>query len=138
MVIWRPIPYRIHPTQTLKYEVSNHGSVRRRYKRTGDTKLLKPWLSGGGSMRGYQCVWLYGMERKRGNKFGRQKYFIHRLVALVFGRKPSEAHTYVHHKDGSKANNHIKNLQFSTPEQNANWRRRGAKRNLRQLNKKRQ
>ena len=88
-------------------------------------------------MNEYPTVWLYGLSKNPKRKYGRKKYFVHRLVAQVFSSPPSKAHTQVHHKDGSKANNNIKNLQFVTPEQNTNYKYKGAKKNMRELNKKR-
>lgn len=45
-------------------------------------------------------------------------WFIHRLVAALFCKKPTEDHSQVNHIDGDKQNNHHKNLEWVTPSRN--------------------
>ena len=64
---------------------------------------------------------------------GRQKFYVHRLVACAFlGPPPTEEHWQVNHIDGCRSNNHLSNLQYATPSQNSrhSWAR-GARHGLR-------
>ena len=46
--------------------------------------------------------------------------YIHSLVAYIFlGAPPSSQHTQVNHKDLNPGNNHVDNLEYVTPSQNA-------------------
>eukprot|EP00438_Fugacium_kawagutii_P020122 Skav226974 [mRNA] locus=scaffold51:413605:414687:- [translate_table: standard] len=48
---------------------------------------------------------------------------VHRLVAYAFlGPPPTLEHTQINHKDGSRSNNSLENLEWVTPAQNA-WHR---------------
>ena len=49
-----------------------------------------------------------------------KKIFVHRLVARAFlGAPPSPKHSQVNHKDFNRGNNHVDNLEYVTPAQNA-------------------
>lgn len=87
-----------------RYEVSDHGRVRR----TKTLKVLTPIVNP------------YGYLKVRCRVDGVVKnIYNHTLVARYFvsGQRPG---TQVNHKDGDKRNNHFKNLEWCTPKQNIN------------------
>jgi hypothetical protein len=93
-----------------EYEISEHGDLRRVRKgpSTCDGRLLKPWRH---KKSGYLQVSLW-----RGNRDYRTT--VHRLVALTFlGAPPSPQHL-VAHNDGSRDNNHWRNLRWATQREN--------------------
>ena len=71
-VNWKIIPDFLY-TGKHRYEVSTSGTVRR-LLHSGSYKELKPWLSGGRTMREYFAVWLYGYPKTKDNELGRKKY----------------------------------------------------------------
>ena len=92
------------------HEVSSHGRIRS--LRTG--RCLKP----SPNTVGYPSVvlwidWNKPTERKR-------TVMVHRVVLESFTEsKPKSTHElYACHKDGSKTNNRLDNLQWATPSQN--------------------
>lgn len=89
---WRDI------TECNGYEISSAGNVRNKY--TGNT--LKPMLNN----KGYARV-----------KLGGRYYLIHRLVAQAFIPN-NQSKPQVNHKDGDKLNNHVKNLEWVTDQEN--------------------
>ena len=48
----------------------------------------------------------------------RKHYFVHRLVALAYIPNP-ERKPYIDHIDGRRDNNHVENLRWVTPQENA-------------------
>lgn len=90
------------------YEVSNYGRI----KRVGVAKgaranlILKPYAS----THGYLIVTLC---KNRNNR----KHSVHRLVLTAFG-SPMPRHFDCRHKDGTRTNNHIDNLEWGTRSQN--------------------
>jgi len=80
------------------YRISNHGRVwSNKLKR-----LLIPPLD----KYGYPKIGIW-------KKLVVRKFFVHRLVALLFIPNPDDKPT-VNHKDGIKTNNHISNLEWAT------------------------
>lgn len=107
--IWRDIPgYK------GQYQVSNFGSVRSlaRYRGANggrfwqEERALKKTVKS----TGYEQVGLC-----RGNRS--IPTLVHRLVASAFVPNPSRK-PQVNHKDGNKANNHVKNLEWVTSSEN--------------------
>lgn len=88
-----------------KYEVSTYGRVRN--IKTKKTLYVKRHTGG------YLQVAV--------QKHNQKKYlYIHRLVADAFLPNPQNL-PYVNHMDEDKTNNHVENLEWCTPEYNANY-----------------
>ena len=84
------------------YEVSSRGDVR------GKARCVN--LKQRRDHKGYPTVWLYKNRRRRA-------IGVHRLVARAFigrGRRGYQ----INHRDGNKANNHVRNLEWVTASQN--------------------
>jgi predicted XRE-type DNA-binding protein len=90
------------------YQVSNEGRVKSLdYRRTGEESILKGRPNRkDGYLRVNFC--------KDGIK---KDFYIHRLTALAF-LPNSENKSEVNHKNGIKADNHLENLEFTTPKEN--------------------
>ena len=100
--VWKAIP-----GYDGQYEVSDTGAVRStNYRRTGNTKELKPIPSG----KGYLMVGLCKNGKMHWEK-------IHRLVASLFIPNP-ENKPQVNHLDGVKTNNVVSNLEWATGGEN--------------------
>jgi hypothetical protein len=82
------------------YEVSNFGNVK------NNVKVLSLRVN-----RGYQYITLY-KDGKTSSKA------VHRLVAIAFIPN-AKSKPEVNHIDGDKLNNHINNLEWCTPSENA-------------------
>lgn len=93
---WRKID--THPG----YEISDDGRVRNIIS----GNVLHPWLN-----VGYPMVQLFGYGIP-------QKFLVHRLVALYFIGPPPEGKIQVNHKDGTRTNNHVSNLEWVTAAEN--------------------
>ena len=90
---WLPVPF------DDRYLVSSHGRVK------GPLKLLK--LLKKKCTDYYPSVWISGKYR-----------FVHHLVASAFiGERPPGS--FVLHKDDNRDNNHVTNLYYGTPTDNA-------------------
>ena len=78
-------------------------------------RVLKPFIT----HNGYEKVLLSqnGVEKK---------FRVHRLVAEAFIEK-TEGYDQVNHKDENKRNNHVSNLEWSTPKLNSNYGTRSQK-----------
>jgi hypothetical protein len=89
------------------YSVSNRGRVRRdKYKGIRKPTILKPRNSN----HGYKQVALFRNSQRK------EKY-VHTLVATAFIDRPTEA-TEVNHKNGVKADNDVKNIEWSNRKHN--------------------
>lgn len=96
------------------YEVSSHGNVRvlaRRDARGWRRKAarLKPWERSKGH---YLCVTLCAEATE-------SKRYVHELVMESFDRLRPAPHYQVRHLDGDHLNNHLGNLAWGTPAENA-------------------
>lgn len=60
----------------------------------------------------------YTSIRLRKNKIPKT-YYAHRVVAEAFCKKPSAAHSQVHHINGCHSDNRASNLQWVTPSENS-------------------
>ena len=95
--IWKPID------ENPKYEVSNMGRVRNKYK------VLKPAMK-----YGYQCVKLHNTNGLHLNRF------VHRLVATAFLDNPYNL-PQVNHINEDKTDNRVENLEWCTAKYNNNY-----------------
>ena len=89
----------------VTYEVSTHGNVRSRNKRTGVVKPLTLYENN------------YGYYKVYARFNNKTYYLVHRLVAFAF--IPNTRHKpMVDHIDGNKKNNNIENLRWATAQEN--------------------
>lgn len=108
------------------YKVSNLGRVKslkriNSYGRTVPGKILKPHPN---IKSGYLCVNLYKNDKPT-------MIPIHRLVAIAFIPNPQNL-PQVGHKDETRTNNNVDNLEWVTNKENANTPKR--KERLREIN----
>ncbi|QUH01416.1 HNH endonuclease [Saccharopolyspora erythraea] len=107
--IWRPVP------GWVSYEASNKGRVRS--VRSGRVLSSPP----GGD--GYRRVY-FKVEGRR------SAWTVHRVVLAAF-RGPRPEGAQIRHLDGDKSNNHLENLAYGTPSENAaDTKRHGQNSNL--------
>lgn len=62
---------------------------------------------------------LYGARNAGNNYLSYNKTPVHRLVATTFIPNSDPKKIYINHKDGDKQNNHVSNLEWVTPQENA-------------------
>jgi hypothetical protein len=108
--IWRDIP-----GWEFGYQVSTFGNVRTkdRIVKQRENTVMPIWsriLKFGIHYRDYRTVYLCNISK--------QKYFVHRLVAITFIYNP-ENKREVNHLNGKKYENHLSNLEWCTPSENA-------------------
>lgn len=85
---------------TKRYAVSNRGRIVSFKTKIEEGYLLQPRLT-----QGYPSVTI-------GRAENRQNYYLHRLVAEHFCKKPSPRHNFVIHVDHKKDNNKAENLKW--------------------------
>jgi len=91
------------PGLKKKYVITSHGRLISYSKNLEDGSELSLNIH----PQGYR-IWRFRVN-------GESTHFlVHRLVAEYFCKKPSKLHDYVIHKDHSKTNNQIKNLEWVT------------------------
>jgi hypothetical protein len=89
---------------TKRYAISNFGRIVSFKEKVDEGYLLRPRLT-----QGYPSVTI-------GREANRQNYYLHRLVAAYFTKKPSTKHGFVIHLDHVKHNNKHANLKWVTHE----------------------
>jgi hypothetical protein len=89
---------------TKRYAISNRGRIVSFKTKIEEGYLLRPRLT-----QGYPSVTI-------GREANRQNYYLHRLVAEYFTKKPSSRHSFVIHVDHVKENNKADNLKWVTHE----------------------
>jgi hypothetical protein len=87
---------------TKRYAISNRGRIVSFKTKIEEGYLLRPRLT-----QGYPSVTI-------GREANRQNYYLHRLVAEYFTKKPSSRHNFVIHVDHVKENNKAENLKWVT------------------------
>lgn len=101
---WRPAQYP-GTIQAIPYwMVSSHGRVK-----TKSGHITYGCLNKAG----------YFVMSKQVTASRRHTLQVHRLVAASFFGLPPTADMHVHHLDGNRANNNVRNLEYATPLQNA-------------------
>jgi len=89
---------------TKRYAISSRGRIVSFKTKIEEGYLLRPRLT-----QGYPSVTI-------GREANRQNYYLHRLVAEYFTKKPSTKHNFVIHIDHVKENNKADNLKWVTHE----------------------
>lgn len=85
---------------TKRYAISNRGRIVSFKNKIEDGYPLRPRLT-----QGYPSVTI-------GREANRQNYYLHRLVAEYFVKRPSPRHSFVIHLDHVKENNRASNLRW--------------------------
>jgi hypothetical protein len=85
---------------TKRYAISNRGRIVSFKSKIEEGYILRPRLT-----QGYPSVTI-------GREANRQNYYLHRLVAEYFSKKPSAKHNFVIHLDHKKENNNAGNLRW--------------------------
>lgn len=93
---------------TKRYAISNHGRIVSFKTKIEEGYILRPRLT-----QGYPSVTI-------GREANRQNYYLHRLVAEYFSKKPSVKHSFVIHIDHVKENNKADNLKWVKHEDQIN------------------
>ena len=103
--IWKDIP-----EYEGLYQVSNFSRVKSlNYKRSGKEKILKTYKD----KYGYLILHLHNNSKGK-------THFVHRLVALAFLENP-ENYPMINHKDESRDNNCVGNLEWCDCKYNLNY-----------------
>lgn len=97
---WKPIPKEPYSDQ---YEISDKGECRK----TDTKRISKQHIR-----NGYKACCLYDTKTQKKNTVN-----IHRMVAMAFLDNPDKL-KFINHKDGEKTNNHVDNLEWTTPKRN--------------------
>ncbi|HLF45956.1 MAG TPA: NUMOD4 domain-containing protein [Chitinophagaceae bacterium] len=103
--VWKPLTFSGWKQLRYRYAVSSLGRIASYKKEIKEGKLLNGSLT-----TGYRTLNLH----RPGNK---GTLYIHREMAKIFLKKPSQKHKYVIHINHHKLDNHIKNLRWATLEQ---------------------
>lgn len=98
---WKELPTKKGATQK-RYAISNHGRIASYIDKVEEGTILKTRLT-----QRYPSITI-----KVGGK--NINYYIHRLVAEQFVRRPSPRHNFVIHLDHKKENNQASNLKWVT------------------------
>ena len=85
---------------TKRYAISNRGRIVSFKTKIEEGYVLRPRLT-----QGYPSVTI-------GREANRQNYYLHRLVAEYFTKRPSTKHNFVIHLDHVKENNKAENLRW--------------------------
>jgi hypothetical protein len=104
--IWKPVQFPGWKGLRRKYAVSNHGRIASYTENVDDDgKLLNGSLT-----TGYRSLNLHRPDSKG-------TIYIHREVARLFLKKPSQKHRYVVHVNHDKLDNRVGNLKWATQQE---------------------
>lgn len=92
-----------------RYQISSLGRVKSFLVDTENGMILKPMVCTNGYLR---------IDLRNNGKY--YKFLVHRVVAETFLPNPNNFE-YVNHKDESRDNNCVDNLEWCTPKYNANY-----------------
>lgn len=106
-----------------KYEISNHGRVRRVKKGTKDViESVNPT-----NIKGYAA---FILRKKNGKPCTK---YVHKMVGETFIKKERDDQSFVIHKDYDKAHNHIDNLKWVDKWELASHHRHNPKARVRKI-----
>ena len=94
------------------YKISNFGRIRSMDRVTSNGRSLKGKLAKLQKTKGYTSLTLHKDSK-------RKRFLVSRLVAIHFLENPMNKKE-VNHIDENKDNNHVDNLEWCTPKENAN------------------
>ena len=104
---WLPITILVEGVENPpRYEISNFGRIKSFQSNNPKGEIIK-----GSVIQGYKSL---NIRLKNGKSFNR---YVHKLVAEMFVKKPSENHKFVIHKDFDKQNNYYENIIWATKEE---------------------
>ncbi|MEO1438573.1 MAG: NUMOD4 domain-containing protein [Bacteroidota bacterium] len=103
---WLPVNFEKSSIRNVYY-VSNYGRIKSFDKQKGKEKLLK----GSTSRNGFKMLNIRFDDGTRGGKY------VHKVVAELFLKRPSEDHEIVIHLDYNKMNNRSGNLKWVTKDE---------------------
>jgi hypothetical protein len=116
--------WKIIPKTDNRYEISNYGRIKSFALNRTDGNILKCSIN-----KGFKTFNLRTNEKNT-------RVYVHKLVAEIWLKKPSENHTFVTHIDRNLKNNHFINLRWLSQEEIKNEYRDYFKKKYNSANKR--